>query len=119
MTESEAEEMVLIEREYSRYKEAIEKFEMRERHFEMKNIGYNLSIDVFGEDIELLQAFIGYANALGISTCKIYERIAVAVMSANVPAVENIYRIMLECIRDEAVILSEIGMHKGDRCAEQ
>ncbi|KHN69036.1 hypothetical protein CWI42_100200 [Ordospora colligata] len=107
MKENE-EEMVLIQREYNRHKEAIYKFKMRERNFEMKNMGYNLSIDIFGEDIELLQTFFGYADALGISTCKIHEHIATAIISANVPVVQNIYRIMLERIRDEAIILSEI-----------
>jgi hypothetical protein len=108
MKKNEEEEMILIQREYNRHKDAIDKFEIRERNFEMKSMGYNLSIDIFGEDIELLQTFLGYADTLGISTCKIHEHIAITIISGNVPVVQNIYRIMLEGIRDEAVILSEI-----------
>lgn len=103
---SSDEEKILLEREYARHLGAIEKSETRERHFRLKEEGYNLSIDRLDHD--LVCVFLGYVEALGVDKGRIYRGIARALLDPSCPVSDNLRRVMALGVDGEDSIVSEV-----------
>lgn len=105
---SDKEERILIEREYVKHLERIEKATVRERHFEMKDVGYTRALNLLGSGAKVVPVFLGYIEALGIDKRSIYNKIADAVLDGNHSVVENLFRVLDLKIASEDAIGKEI-----------
>ncbi|CAD27048.2 hypothetical protein [Encephalitozoon cuniculi GB-M1] len=108
MQPSDKEEKILIEREYSKHLEGIEKARMRERHFEMKDRGYSLSVGLLGDKTDIVSVFLGYIEALGIDRRSVYSHISDAVLGGNGSIAENLKSILRLGIGDKDSMAEEI-----------
>lgn len=106
MSESE-EEKILLEREYMKHIENIEKSEMMQRHFELKEVGYNLSVDALHND-GIISVFLGYIEAIGVGKKEIYKGIAGALLDPKRSVHDSIRGILSRRIKDEDAIITEI-----------
>lgn len=108
MDSFEREERELIEREYAKHMEQIEKCEMRERHFELKEAGYLLARDALGDSAEIVSVFLGYIEAMEMSR----ERVCLAIadgLAGSSPVMDSIRRILAMKIREEHRVLEELA----------
>ncbi|AFM98967.1 hypothetical protein EHEL_090720 [Encephalitozoon hellem ATCC 50504] len=110
------EERALIEKEYERHMRDIRKAEMRERHFEMKDRGYTLSLSALGSSMNVVSVFLGYIEGLGIDKRNVYGHIADAILDGNSGIAENLTSILRQGLRDEASISMEIVKIHGQTC---
>ncbi|AFN83731.1 hypothetical protein EROM_091150 [Encephalitozoon romaleae SJ-2008] len=91
-----------------KHMEDIKKARMREKHFRMKDKGYFLSLNMLGNNTDILSVFLGYIEGLGVDKRNVYSNIADAVLDGNNAIVENLRSVLKLEIRDEVSIVEEI-----------
>jgi hypothetical protein len=109
MSNEEDEEKILMKREYYHHMKVVGKAKARERHFELKTMGYALGKDKLRENEDIIAVFLGYISGLKINRKRVYGRLASLIIDSSNGLFANIRNILRNKTTDENLIIREMS----------